>query len=104
MTLNSKKWSRPAMVIAAVGLLAVVGYFLATNQRITGCFRRRPWPVTRQAMQQATAKQKPSLPTAVTATAATSPRSRRLSGPRRSTSSSNGRMPSQERPSSRCSM
>ena len=38
MTLSSKKWSRPALAIAAVGLLAVVGYFVATNQRITGMF------------------------------------------------------------------
>jgi membrane fusion protein, heavy metal efflux system len=39
MTLNSKhKWSRPALALAAVGLLAVVGYLVATNQRVTGIF------------------------------------------------------------------
>jgi membrane fusion protein, heavy metal efflux system len=38
MTPSSKKWSRPALAIAAVGLLAVIGYVTATNQRITGMF------------------------------------------------------------------
>lgn len=38
MTLRSKKWSRPALAIAALGLLAVVGYFVATSQRVTGMF------------------------------------------------------------------
>lgn len=34
MTMSSKKWRRPAMVFAVVGLLALAGYFLATNQQV----------------------------------------------------------------------
>ena len=34
MTLSSKKWRRPAMVFTVAGLLALAGYFLATNQRV----------------------------------------------------------------------
>jgi membrane fusion protein, heavy metal efflux system len=36
MTLSSRKWTRPTLAIAAVGLLVVVAYFAATSQRITG--------------------------------------------------------------------
>lgn len=34
MTVSSKKWLRPAMVSAVVGLLALAGYFLASNQQV----------------------------------------------------------------------
>jgi Tfp pilus assembly protein PilV len=38
MTLGSEKWRRPAMVFAVVGLLALAGYFLATNQQVREAF------------------------------------------------------------------
>ena len=41
MTLSSKKWRRPAMVFAVVGLLALAGYFLATNQQVREAFAAR---------------------------------------------------------------
>lgn len=41
MILNSKKWRRPAMVFAVVGLLALAGFFLASNQQVREAFATR---------------------------------------------------------------
>ncbi|MHB0958822.1 MAG: efflux RND transporter periplasmic adaptor subunit [Pirellulaceae bacterium] len=41
MTLSSKKWRRLAVVSAVVGLLALAGYFLATNQQVRDALEAR---------------------------------------------------------------
>ncbi|MHB8972706.1 MAG: efflux RND transporter periplasmic adaptor subunit [Pirellulaceae bacterium] len=41
MTLSSKKWRRLAMVSTVVGLLALAGYFLATNQQVREALEAR---------------------------------------------------------------
>ena len=41
MTLSSKKWRRPAIVCAVVGVLALAGYFVATNQQVRDALEAR---------------------------------------------------------------
>jgi len=41
MTLSSKKWRRPAIACAVVGVLALAGYIVATNQQVRDAFEAR---------------------------------------------------------------
>jgi multidrug efflux pump subunit AcrA (membrane-fusion protein) len=43
MALSSKKWLRPATVFAVVGLLALAGYFLASNQQVREALAAKVW-------------------------------------------------------------
>ncbi len=85
MTLSSKKWRRPAMVFAVVGLLALVGYFLATNQQVREALAARALASNGASQSAGHGQGEAGAESAhaATPTAATSPRSRQRSGPTR---------------------